>query len=520
MKRDLLPSALPASATASLTHGWGAALLALGAVLTTILVAYAQTGAEMVAIWYRSVTFTHGFVVAPISAWLIWRKRETLRTMEPRPSLIVLPLIAVAGVAWLVAQLGAVNAIGQAAFVAMLILAVPAVLGMDVARAILFPLGFLFFAVPIGDFLLPTLMDWTADFAVWALRATGVPVYREGLLLHLPTGSWSVIEACSGVRYLIASLMVGTLFAYLNFRAHSRRWVFVGVAAAVPIVANWVRAYLIVLLGHVSNNRLAVGVDHLIYGWVFFGVVMLVMFWIGARWQEAAAAVPVPQPPRASRLTSVVPAARFWSVAIATASIALASPVADVVMQIPERAASVQLDFQAPHGWQKAVDQSGFLPHFELPSAFANEAWRRDGSTTSLYVAYYRNQTAERKLVSSENVLVTGEHSPWARTTRRERDVEFPAGTYRVAETRLRAPDGRLFVAWRWYWIDGVVTASDIRAKATIAWSRLVHRKDDSAAIVIMAEDGNGQRAVETLQRFTRDAWPNIAESLRRAGAT
>jgi hypothetical protein len=58
------------------------------------------------------------------------------------------------------------------------------------------------------------------------------------------------------------------------------------VSIIVPIIANWLRAYMIVMLGHLSGNRLAVGVDHLIYGWVFFGVVILAMFWIGARWRE------------------------------------------------------------------------------------------------------------------------------------------------------------------------------------------------------------------------------------------
>src|SRR5206468_602671 len=51
-------------------------------------------------------------------------------------------------------------------------------------------------------------------------------------------------------------------------------------------VANWVRAYLIVLLAHLSSNRIAVGVDHLIYGWIFFGVVIGLMYMIGRRWAE------------------------------------------------------------------------------------------------------------------------------------------------------------------------------------------------------------------------------------------
>ena len=65
------------------------------------------------------------------------------------------------------------------------------------------------FAVPVGEFLLPVFMEWTADFTVLALRLSGIPVYREGLQFVIPSGNWSVVEACSGIRYLIASLMVG-----------------------------------------------------------------------------------------------------------------------------------------------------------------------------------------------------------------------------------------------------------------------------------------------------------------------
>ena len=54
---------------------------------------------------------------------------------------------------------------------------------------------------------------------------------------------------------------------------------FVAASILVPIVANWLRAYMIVMIGHLSNNKLAVGVDHIIYGWVFFGIVMLLLFW-------------------------------------------------------------------------------------------------------------------------------------------------------------------------------------------------------------------------------------------------
>jgi exosortase/archaeosortase family protein len=158
--------------------------------------------------------------------------------------------------------------------VCLVVLAVPAVFGWAVARELTFPLLFLFFAVPVGEFMVPPMMEWTADFTVKALQLTGIPVYREGLQFVIPSGNWSVVEACSGVRYLIASFMVGTLFAYLNYRSSKRRVIFMLVSLAVPIVANWLRAYLIVMVGHLSDNKLAAGVDHLVYGWVFFGVVI------------------------------------------------------------------------------------------------------------------------------------------------------------------------------------------------------------------------------------------------------
>ncbi len=228
------------------------ALPALFVSLVWIVAWYWSTGGAMVRIWARSDTFVHGFVVPPIVLWLIWRQRSQLALLTPRPSWWTLAPLALAGFGWLLGELAAVNALSQFALTTLLVLTVPAVIGMRITRAVAFPLSFLFFAVPIGEFVMPQLMEWTADFTISALRASGIPVYREGLNFVIPSGSWSVVEACSGVRYLIASLMVGTLYAYLSYRSPRRRVIFMGFAILVPIVANWLRAYMIVMIGHLS----------------------------------------------------------------------------------------------------------------------------------------------------------------------------------------------------------------------------------------------------------------------------
>ena len=60
----------------------------------------------------------------------------------------------------------------------------------------------------------------------------------------------------------------------------------------VPVIANGLRAYMIVMIGHLSGMKLAVGVDHIIYGWLFFGLVMFLMFWIGNFWREDESPAP------------------------------------------------------------------------------------------------------------------------------------------------------------------------------------------------------------------------------------
>jgi EpsI family protein len=270
-----------------------------------------------------------------------------------------------------------------------------------------------------------------------------------------------------------------------------------------------------VLLGHLSNNRLAAGVDHLIYGWLFFGVVMLIMFWIGSRWREPAAEAVTEAVPSAFRGPPA--SAGFWVAAGMMIVVTLAWPFAERSTRVPARGGMPVLAIDRIAGWTPVADDTGFTPHFRDPSAMLRESWRRDGAVAGLQVAYYREQTQERKLVSSENALVQPEEKTWMRTHRNGRAVEFGNHRHEVFETQIRGPDGRRYVVWQWYWIDGRVTSSDAMAKAWIAWLRVTQRADDSAGVIVYAADTDNQRADATLKSFVRDAWPAIDAALRRA---
>jgi exosortase A len=517
----------PSAPTNPSVAAWRIALPALLLVLACILLLYRDTGIAMVTIWYRSETFTHAFVVPPIVLWLIWRRRDGLAVLLPRPALWVLLPVAAVALLWLLGDLVAVNAVTQLAFVALLVLAVPAVLGLQVARAITFPLFFLFFAVPIGEFLLPQLMDWTAHFTIIALRLSGIPVYQEGLQFVIPSGSWSVVEACSGVRYLIASLTVGTLFAYLNYQSTKRRLLFVLVSILVPIVANWMRAYMIVMLGHLSGNTLAVGVDHLIYGWVFFGVVIMIMFAIGAKWSEPEPALNgAPVASAAAAGTKPWSPASFWLVAISLIVI-VALPAA-ARWSIDRHGASIAPRLVAPvtldSGWRVAdAGLVGFKPAFQNPSAEINSAYAHAGQVVGLYLGYYQDQDYERKLVSSTNVLAVSKDPVWSVVNNDTRVASLGGeqATVRTAELRhapLTGPEqSNRLVAWQIYWIDGTLTASDQLAKVYSALYRLTGRGDHSAVIIVYTAKDQPGGADASLAAFMSANYSAIDRVLRQA---
>jgi exosortase A len=494
------------------------ALPALAITLVAILFLYRDTAVAMVSLWARSETFTHAFLVPPITLWLIWRVRDSLAPMMSRPSVLAIVALGGTGLVWLVSELATVGVMAQFALTTMLVLAVPAVLGMQVARRIAFPLLFLYFAVPFGEFALPTMMEWTANFTVIGLRLTGIPVYREGLQFIIPSGSWSVIEACSGVRYLIASLTVGTLFAYLTYRSPARRLIFVAVSFVVPLIANWMRAYIIVMLGHLSGNTLAVGVDHLIYGWVFFGLVIAAMFWIGSRWREDEFAdleqVTNPASPPLERSATNA----SWVPVFAAIALLALFPIAkwQIERNIPPPVSQLEALGPIP-GWSISSERvADWRPHFENPSATLETTLGNDKQKVGLYVGYYRNQDSGRKLVSSVNVLVRSTDQRWARVSAGSRAIALGQESLRVRTAEIRSVGETRLVVWHWYWIDGHLTDSDFVAKAYTALSRLVGRGDDSAVIVIYADKETAGGGDVALDAFAHVALSEIDRMLQR----
>ncbi|HEY7806432.1 MAG TPA: exosortase A [Croceibacterium sp.] len=260
---------------------WPLAQLALA--WTGLFLLTRSDWAEMARQWWNSSTCNHVLLVPPILAWLVCLRWPELRKLRPEAWWPPLAWFAAGLLAWGLGTLAGVNLVAELGVVMLLQAAVGVILGPKAGAGLLFPLAYMIFLVPFGDEIMPPLQAITAHIAVALTHASGVPATISGVFIDTPVGRFEVAQACSGVKFLIAMIALGTLVAHLCFRSNKRRTLFMAACVVVPILANGVRAWGTIYVAQSRGIAFAAGFDHIVYGWVFFAIVMAVL--LGFSWR-------------------------------------------------------------------------------------------------------------------------------------------------------------------------------------------------------------------------------------------
>lgn len=491
--------------SSSLPQRWRWPLIVTLVCLAVTVAVYSQTVRSLVVTWYVSNTYSHGFLILPISLWLVWMRRNRLILLLPAPTAWGLAPLAGLAFGWLLGNLASVRVVEELAFVAILPVLIWTLLGTSTAWAMFFPLAFLLFAVPMGEDLVPPLQDLTAAFAVRGLELVGVPVVLEGRYLSVPSGTWEVAEACAGVRYLIAMVALGSAFAVLAYHSWRRRLPFLAASIVVPVLANGARAFGIVLIGHLSNNRLAAGVDHIIYGWIFFGVVMTLLFAVGWRWREEP--LGGGGEPRAleglSNGDSSPASLRRWLVVAGLALLVLsAAPL--MARRLADAGETPQISLAEPPvspPWVSLEEYAGrWHPRFRGASAEVIRTFTSAEQQVHVFVAYYADHWEDAELISGANQLY--DPTNWRRLAEGTAQIAVEGQTISIHETVLRSGQSTRLI-WSWYWVDGEFTASPYRAKYLQVRAKLLGGSRASAVVAVGADfSPDKSDAANALQDF------------------
>ena len=178
----------------------------------------------------------------PIAAYLAWDRRTLFADLPVRPA----PWLALAGLplalAWLFAERLAIMEGRQLVAMCFVQLMVMTALGFPAWKRLSAPLLYLFFLVPFGAFSVPALQTITAHFITAGLDILGIPNFSDGYTIEIPAGSFYVAEACAGLRFLIASIAFGALYACVMYPQPDPAYLFLAASVLIPIVANGFRA--------------------------------------------------------------------------------------------------------------------------------------------------------------------------------------------------------------------------------------------------------------------------------------
>jgi len=253
------------------------------AAVLAILIAllYHKILVALVQQWLQDPNYSHGFFVPLFCGWILWKKRKNLKQVPVNENWAGFVVILGALAILILGVLGAENFLSRTSFIFLLAGLIIYFRGWKLFRAVLFPWGVLFLMIPLpaiifNEIALPLQFEASA-LASNMLSLVGIPVLREGNIIHLPSITLDVVEACSGLRSLVSLITLTVIYGYLFEARQWRRALLILSAVPIAVMANGLRIMGSGVLGEYWSPDKAEGFFHLFSGLLVFLVSIVLL---------------------------------------------------------------------------------------------------------------------------------------------------------------------------------------------------------------------------------------------------
>lgn len=504
---------------AELPQAWRPALGLLGLAWLGNLLLFLSDWADMAGQWWNISTYNHVVLVPAIIAWLVHERLPQLARLTPQTWWPGLVLSGGAILLWVLGEFSGLSVARQAGVVALLAGSVLTFLGPRIGAVLAFPLAYMIFLVPIGDELVPALQMITAAITIALVHLSGVSAVIDGVFIHTPAGLFEVAEACSGVKFLIAMAAFGVLAAEVCFTRWPRRLAFLAVCLVVPVLANGVRAWATVFAAQYVGAERASGFDHIVYGWIFFALVIALVLALSWRFFDRPLDQPMVDIERieASRLIARLEVLHMGAVPALLGLVAIL-----LVGQVWTRAADAlaapmpaAIELPQVNDWQRVAYRPG-LPWEPRAQGADHRLIGRyadaEGHEVDVFVALYAAQDEGREAGGfGQGALPPGGLWAW----------QSPGPAIADARTDRLLAEGRVErLAYTWYRTGDLLTGSNARLKLANMADRLILRERPTMMLIVSAEGRHGHPVSQTMDRFLRaigptDRWMDRVAGLR-----
>jgi EpsI family protein len=353
--------------------------------------------------------YTHGYLILLISLGLVVRGRAALAAAVLRPAPRALLALLALSAAWVWFYQAAVQDLHLLLLPLLLWVALLTVLGVQVARLLLFPIGFLYLAMPVWSDLVGVLQSLSIRANSALIWLTGLPAYITGDMVHVPAGTLEIAEGCSGLHSFVVGLALAALYGELARDPLRWRLVWIGLMAALAIVGNWIRIFIIVAAAEASDMQtFLITVDHYWFGWFLFLLSFLAFLWLAGRLRGRSTSATT-----AGERTSGADAASFHGAVAALFVLAVLPALlyASEPRRTPKQPIGIVWP-PAPVGWQgpAAVADSAWQPIFANAGDLSRQHYiGRDGQPIEVFIAAYSQQHQGAKLLNYGNSVLGAE---------------------------------------------------------------------------------------------------------------
>ncbi|UVT21016.1 MAG: VPLPA-CTERM-specific exosortase XrtD [Nitrospira sp.] len=478
--------------------------------------------------WLGSDDYSHGIFVPVISGFLIWQSRHRLLQMPRESSWWGLAVIAAGLVLYVVGELSTLYVVLHLSLWMVIVGLAIALIGMSGAKAIAFPLGYLLTAIPLPVFFYASLSSqlqlWSSSLGVGCLQLIGVMAFREGNVIDLGPVQLQVVEACSGIRYLLPLTSLALLCAYLFKDKMWKRVVLVLSAIPISILINGFRIGMIGVLVELYGQGAAEGFYHLFEGWVIFmasfGLLIAEMRLLG----RVAAVIPQrsfreqftwrdqaktdghePSLNQPIRLLFAPGRAYLCSVALLAPFTLLSTAFGDREEVAPARAPFIEFPMQVgPWRGARFALEKQYIDALRFDDYVLADYHSDKGPQMNFYAAYYRSQRKGQSAHSPQSCLPGG---GWeiASLSRTELPSSPTMGQPVIVNRAVIQKGDQKQIVLYWFKQRDRQIADEYQVKLYLLWDAFIRHRTDGALIRLasLVSPGESEAAVDQrLQAF------------------
>ena len=254
----------------------------LGSILLAcFLFAFFPTLKNLISAWSNSDEFSHGFFIIPISIFIVWQKRATLKEIPIKPANWGLGIVMLSLLLYLLAHLAEIKTLSSISIVVLMGGVVIYLWGLQIFKELMFPLFFLFFMIPVPSqiysYLTIPLQLIVSQMSAGLAQLISIPLYREGNVISLPDYTFHVVRACSGLRSMLSIMCLAAVFGYLTLRSNALRGILLISGIPVAVLVNIVRVFLMIAIYYYFNYDLSHGSVHTLFGMIIFLIALIMV---------------------------------------------------------------------------------------------------------------------------------------------------------------------------------------------------------------------------------------------------